>query len=726
MKHNALYICGLLTACSLLITACGSSDNDTSTTTGTPSGQLGQTENIALVPSQSDAELERYLKQGIRTGGLEDSTTVDPITGAPVIDTDGDASDAATQEVNLMTGGASQSDPLFSQTNVQIQGVDEADSVKFDGKYLYVSANNTFFYHLGITELTIASTIMVDSATDGFAPPPEKQASAEIRILETSDAPAKATEIATITMDSNDTYITGMYLYENDINKDLALITNKGGYSWSYWNTYAAWDNQHTQLTLYNVNNPASPTKDWSIDIEGALIDSRRIKDKLYLVTRFVPEVTTQEWNTPNSSESNSGIIEDLTLDEMLPKFSINQANKANLVSSENCYVPDSSQSNDPYYSPTLITITAISLDDPESRQSVCIGGHSSGIFSSAEALYIFNDSYYEGTIIHKFAYSNAGPSYRGSGHVVGSLGWNNPTFRLGEKNGALFAVSTTYEEVTTQNDDTIDILNRQPIHRLTVLKESENNGTDSNLKLDQIAILPNEQNPTSIGKPGENIYSVRYMGDRGYIVTFQKIDPLYVIDLSTPEDPKIAGELIIEGYSDYLHPVGDNHLLGIGKDAIDDGSTTWYQGVKVGLFDVSDISNPQTVKTETIGMRGSETMVSYDHKAFTFLDYGEGVYRMALPVQVHDGVQSEPSQWLDWQYTGLHLFDINTVNGGQATMESAGILVSEQKDEGKNYASYPDKQRGVIKGESVHYVYGNEVWSADWGNAEESTIGPQ
>ncbi len=98
----------------------------------------------------------------------------------------------------------------------------------------------------------------------------------------------------------------------------------------------------------------------------------------------------------------------------------------------------------------------------------------------------------------------------------------------------------------------------------------------------------------------------------------------------------------------------------------------------------------------------------------------------MALPIQGHDGVQSEPYQWLDWQYTGLHLFDINTINGGQATMESAGILVSEQKDENKNYASYPDKQRGVIKRESVHYIYGNEVWSTNWGNVEESTIGPQ
>ena len=202
----------------------------------------------------------------------------------------------------------------------------------------------------------------------------------------------------------------------------------------------------------------------------------------------------------------------------------------------------------------------------------------------------------------------------------------------MGESQGALFIVSTTNEEEITTGVG-ID-LSSQPTHRLTVLKESDPD-QDNNLTLEQVAILPNEQNPAPIGKPGERIYSVRYLGDRGYIVTFDKVDPLYVLDLSNPEAPIISGELEIEGYSDYLHPVGENHLLGIGKDAFNDGNTTWYQGIQIGFFDVTDISAPLSIKTELIGMRGSETEVSYDHKAFTFLDYGEGQYRMALPIQV-------------------------------------------------------------------------------------------
>jgi uncharacterized secreted protein with C-terminal beta-propeller domain len=105
---------------------------------------------------------------------------------------------------------------------------------------------------------------------------------------------------------------------------------------------------------------------------------------------------------------------------------------------------------------------------------------------------------------------------------------------------------------------------------------------------------LPNAARPQPLGKPGEHLYASRFIGARGYLVTYRLTDPLYVLDLSDPGDPKMAGELHVEGYSDYLFPVSDTLLLGVGKDAVVDGGAgdgrfAWYQGVKVSLIDVSE-----------------------------------------------------------------------------------------------------------------------------------------
>ena len=110
----------------------------------------------------------------------------------------------------------------------------------------------------------------------------------------------------------------------------------------------------------------------------------------------------------------------------------------------------------------------------------------------------------------------------------------------------------------------------------------------------------------------GENLHAVRFMGDRGYMVTFIKTDPLFVIDLSQPQNPRVLGELTMPGYSDYLHPYDATHLIGVGKDAVDSvqGNFAWYQGLKLALFDVSDVNNPVLVANYSIGDRGTNSAV--------------------------------------------------------------------------------------------------------------------
>lgn len=130
----------------------------------------------------------------------------------------------------------------------------------------------------------------------------------------------------------------------------------------------------------------------------------------------------------------------------------------------------------------------------------------------------------------------------------------------------------------------------------------------------------------------GEKIYSVRFMGDKVYIVTFKKVDPFFVIDLSDASNPKILGWLKIPGYSDYLHPLDEEHIIGIGKETIEaeEGSFAWYQGIKLSLFEVKNVSAPKEVSKYIIGERGTDSPILRDHHALLF-DGERGL--MAFPV---------------------------------------------------------------------------------------------
>jgi uncharacterized secreted protein with C-terminal beta-propeller domain len=135
---------------------------------------------------------------------------------------------------------------------------------------------------------------------------------------------------------------------------------------------------------------------------------------------------------------------------------------------------------------------------------------------------------------------------------------------------------------------------------------------------------------------PGETIYSARFMGERAYLVTFVKIDPFFVIDLSDPFNPVILGELKIPGYSDYLHPYDENHVIGLGKDTVASESEefSWYQGVKLSLFDVTDVNNPKEKSKFIIGDRGTYSIAQHDPHAFLF---SHSKNLLVIPIRLHE-----------------------------------------------------------------------------------------
>jgi uncharacterized secreted protein with C-terminal beta-propeller domain len=168
---------------------------------------------------------------------------------------------------------------------------------------------------------------------------------------------------------------------------------------------------------------------------------------------------------------------------------------------------------------------------------------------------------------------------------------------------------------------------------------------------------------------PGETIYSARFMGERCYLVTFRQVDPLFVIDLKDPDEPKVLGYLKVTGYSNYLHPYDENHIIGIGKETTEEGDSAWYQGVKIALFDVSDVSNPVEISKYEIGDRGTDSPVLWDHKAFLF-DKSRNL--LVIPVLEAKVDEAEyPEGVPAWAYgepvwQGAYVFDISLDQGIQ------------------------------------------------------------
>ncbi len=259
------------------------------------------------------------------------------------------------------------------------------------------------------------------------------------------------------------------------------------------------------------------------------------------------------------------------------------------------------------------MTVAVVPTDDlKKDVKTTVVLGNAQNVYASLSNLYVAtprfsyvwdsaNSESREKTHLYRFAFTDGGVELRAQGDVAGHI---LNQFSMDE-NGSTFRIATTQTdwksgEQTSEND-------------LYVL----------NMDLQQTGAV------TGIA-PGETIYSVRFAGGRAYMVTFKQIDPFFVIDLKDPRNPKILGNLKIPGFSNYLHPYGENYVIGFGKDAdesidadkVHSGDAIYYtavQGLKMALFDVTDVSNPKQKAVAIIGDRGSDSPLLSDHKALLF-----------------------------------------------------------------------------------------------------------
>lgn len=661
---------------SFLMAACGSSGTSGIDTPDDGDGGGSNTGSLALKAAASDAELEAEIKTSL----LNSFGTINNSYLAYV-------TEAITSDANVSIQAADSA--TTSTTNTQESAVDEADRLKTDGNHLYVSSL--------------------------------EQPDISIFRAETGAPPLVSTyRFATL----NDTPLSGFYLRDSE--DQILAVSGDGSQSYPMWDMWFEpyyWQNRQTELFDLDVSNPDTPMQKAKITIDGQLISSRRIGSYLYLATRHTPTPDGIVANPSSQSDLvlNRSLINNANLDDLLPTYRIDGGEALSLFDSGDCFVTDYDNANNQQSS--IISVVAINLDaavpEPEAK---CFVGDAETLYVSEKALYLATTGYqydttngisiYNGsptTEIHKFALDGTDADYKGSTSVSGHLGWQQDLkpFRMSEYNDILRII--TY---TGSQEDSIS----SPARLYTV---AENAAGDA---LEVIGELPNENRTDPLGKPGEQIYASRFIGEKGYLVTFRMTDPLYILDLSNPADPFIASELQIDGYSDYLHPVGENYLLGIGKDAIadtlsgdinGDGRGAWYQGVKLSLIDISNPSAPFEKEKIILGGRGTETAVSQSHHALTTLQTGTTL-KMALPISLHDThpnqsyySSNDPRYRFDWTRDELYRLNIDTVNGDISILQS---ITSESNDSGIIYNTRFESDRSVMIGDEVYYLHKDEI----------------
>lgn len=595
---------------------------------------------------------------------------------------------------------------VFSGTTLQEAGVDEADLIKSDGVYVF-------------------------SLDQASATVPTRETLSRQR-LNGAAANAPLTYIDSLKIPFSD-YVSGTGLYL-DTERQQIVAVGKKTFEWGIYEAWFAplsWENGVTEVALVDTTSPAQMQTLRTLSMTGELIGSRRLGTTLYLVLRSYPQVPGLDplW-PPEKTAANQAVIDSLQAPQLLPTLSVDGGTAQPLVQASSCLTQDQNTIK----TADIITVVGIDLASSTLNYSaICFTGGTEAFYMSDQSLYLATTRYaytYNGefpvysaeasTDIHKFALNGLDIAYRGSGNVPGHLGFdqNRKSFRMGEYASALRVITQTQENwggwigppivadassTSAMTTTTID----SPAH-LSILQESSG-------ALQVVGELPNAARPQPLGKSGEQLYASRFIGTRGYLVTYRLTDPLYVLDLSSPADPKLAGELQVDGYSDYLFPLNENLLLGVGKDAISDGTAgdgrfAWYQGVKVSLMDVSDPAHPRETARQIIGRRGTDATVLHDPHGIALQNLGDTV-RVGLPVSLHDtfpqwGIGA-PSDYYDFTRTELQRLEVNLAAQSLMSLPAVASTVPGERD--------IMNDRALLWNNQVHW-YQNGSWaSTEW-----------
>jgi len=523
----------------------------------------------------------------------------------------------ATQAPNTAADGSED----YSATNIQVAGVDEADIVKNDGKYIYVVSGE---------KIVIADAYPAANA----------------KIVSEIETNGSVSEIF--------------------INKDRLVVFGSMNENWPIYEDVASTAKGETPsyyspqmfINVYDVSDRSNPILKRNITIDGDYYGSRMIGDYVYVVLNQAMNLYSGE-------------------DIVLPRIATGSAEAKPLCKCADVYYFDMQD----YYQ-SLTTILALNSQDDsqEVTSKVFLKGSTQNMYVSLNNIYIayrkqFSQKQYQDMMYDKVILQVVPADVATKINQIRSSDfssyekWNQVNELLLNYTDSLSAEKLAefqqkyQEKMQSVQEELSKILEMSVVHKIALDKgnieyktEGEFPGTVLNqFSMDEhdnyfrVATTTRETSRMPLGivgwqsntknhiyvldsnlavvgrledlAPSESIYSARFIGDRCYLVTFKKIDPLFVIDLADPTNPKVLGKLKIPGYSDYLHPYDENHIIGLGKEAVEaeQGNFAWYQGVKLSLFDVTDVENPKEISKYNIGDRGTDSYALHDHKAFLF-----------------------------------------------------------------------------------------------------------
>jgi hypothetical protein len=593
----------------------------------------------------------------------------------------------------------------YSTTNLQEDGVDEADVVKSDGRFVY-----TFRHDSMGQRLPALRVIQVDGGGSS--------------IRSWGDVPLAGPSTTQGSLQSAGLYVT---------QSRLASVSSTWpvNYLQAMWSNPASWRSGRTHIQIFDSTNPAAPNSMWRVELDGHLLSSRRIGNQLVLVTRHAPALNGFNYgaSTDSGRTANANLLNQASLTDLLPRARINGAEPTALLRAEDVHAPPQGARK---VMADLVTVTLIDLTQPRIKHSLGVLGLPDTVYASTDHLFLVGSrfeslgtrytaannattaGYYSD--VHQLRVTGDQVEIVGSASVEGFLdnSNNNASFRLSEHQGRLRMVTSSNGMWGTDN-----------LNRLTILEPS----TVSPGLLRTVSYLPNAARPETLGKPRERLYGTRFLGDRLYAVTFLRIDPLYVVDLSNSADPRIAGALEIPGYSGYLHPLPNGLLLGFGQDAkvsttSGDGQFAWFQGLQLSLFDASDASRPRELQRFLMGKRGSWSPLLNDHHAFSAMTRADGSISIGIPARIHDGaVYYQPidpdSAHYVWDHSGVLRFDLRTTGAGNASLTQRETLITHRGPlNGTSDSGYANA-RSVMFENGDLVITNGRIWH------QRGTVGP-
>ncbi len=475
----------------------------------------------------------------------------------------------------------------YSETNLQVAGVDEADIVKTDGTYIYQVRDNAVtisrVYPPGemevVTHLKLADgdfqpselfldgnhLVVMGSKWYGYYrdyPEPAWQDSKDI------DSPEPVPDHEPDPMPD-----PAPEPEPDDTDRDI-IISPMPWYG----------GGSTTGVYVFDISDKEDIKLLRELHLEGSYLTSRKIDSRIYLLTEKYEYGIYRDGTAEEEPDFKITYYDSVLGEEAIRNLGLDQIE----------YFPG-------VHYPNFLTIAVLDLAEPEEPALVdTYLGAGGNVYMSRENLYIAvpTQPYGERTSIYKFRVEENGLNFAGSGEVAGTV---LNQFSMDEHDG-YFRIATTYRNWGWWDRWEL---------------ESYNNVYILNSSLRICGLIEGIA-------PGESIFSARFTGKRGYLVTFEMIDPFFVLDLSNPYKPAILGELKIPGFSNYLHPLDDNHVLGIGRDTEVIGEdTNWpslnIKGIKLAVFDVTDPLNPREKFVELIGDSGSYSDALHNHKAFLF-----------------------------------------------------------------------------------------------------------